>query len=105
MTFKTWWQRRSYWQKGGIVGLMLGIFFGIIPFFVDIFCIFSRDIDKFCQILFWLSFDILNYLFFLTTGKYTDALVILFGNIAFSPLLGLILGLFLGFLIGKVKGK
>ena len=86
------WKNFSYWFKGGIIGLIIGII-----------CAFIRVN---------ISFKLLEYLFLpvqlILWGLFPDGWAqqgtTIIGFIMFATY-GLILGVLIGWIVGKVKGK
>jgi len=105
---KTWWKKRSYWQKGAWIGFVIVILFFVISNIIG-------EIQRFYN--YEVDLNIAKYIVALTVGlpalfsdwvfrlfvKYPeDYLLIMF----VAPLFLYVgLGALIGFIIGKVKGK
>ena len=94
---KTWWQRKSYWQKGLIVGLIFGVF---IYFSIFIF----MDNEFLAEPVWSISGLPLCSVFDIKSGEPCGWIVIGYGLFLFPLVYGLI-GALIGLIIGKVKGK
>ena len=90
---KRFWKKLKYWQKGGIIGLLVGL----IPYL-------AFDIFPFLAVLAILPMIVISLL----VGPQSDPLAIE-GIAAYaliiSPIFYLILGFIIGLIIGKLKKK
>jgi len=109
MTLKTWWQRRSYWQKGVII--TIGINFSVIFFLytVGLISFFFYDIDEILYYALWvvIHFELMPLSIILSpiSNMVGNPLLDAKGVIVLVIVMYGILGALIGYLIGKVKGK
>ena len=99
---KEFWNKLKYWQKGGIIGLLVGL----IPYLA--FYLFNVDMFPFLAIPLAIPVILPMIVISLLVGSQSDPLAIE-GIAAYaliiSPIFYLILGFIIGLIIGKLKKK
>ena len=97
-SLKTWWQGLKYWQKGGIIGVGVGIFLvAISP------VAFSWH-ETYLGILYLPASFLIEGVLYQFLSKFSSSIASTYAILIFL-LHYLLIGALIGLIIGKVKGK
>lgn len=112
MGLKNWWKNRQYWQKGAIIGVVIGLI-SVLGFYLSVFSNNLFLISLFGYITLPTTYLLMNlYIFYITKGtmkvegniELGFVLPMLFSQLL-SPLVYALTGALIGFIISKIKEK